>query len=84
MFMFSGVKYDLIDQFSANAIYRNNSYGPSFGGGHDLYIASECTSNANSSCNKSTYNTGNINLLGSIDARNFQVSKYEVFKVVFE
>ena len=81
--MFFKGKYDLIDQLSANAIYRINSNGPHFGVG-DLYIASGCTSNTNSSCNKSTYNTGNNNLLGYIGARNFQVSKYEVFKVVFE
>ena len=32
-------RYDLIDQLNTFAIYRDNSYGPTFGGGQDLYIA---------------------------------------------
>ncbi len=89
-------KYDLIDQLSTSAIYRSNSNGPNFGG-NDLSIASGCTSNTNSFCNKSAYNTGNNpmmmgfiyntennNLLGISGSTNFQVTKYEVFKVVFE
>ena len=74
-------KYDLIDKFNKNAIYRNNSYGPTFGGGHDLYIVDSCKSN-NSSCNKSSYNTGNSNILGG--STSFLISSYEVYKVLFE
>ena len=92
------IKCDLIDQLNILAIYRDNSFGPTFGGGHDLYIADRCTSNANSNSNKcdnSSYNTGNNNLLlpspfptmmmmSLPSSTNFQVSVYEVFKVVFE
>jgi hypothetical protein len=32
-------KAPLKDENSGNAIYRDNRFGPIFGGGHDLYIA---------------------------------------------
>ena len=67
-------KFELNDQFHKNAIYRNTSYGPTFGSGHDLYIADQCKSNNNSSCNKSIYNTGNNNLLGGNGSTSFQVT----------
>ena len=77
-------KYELIDQLDTNAVYRDNSYGPTFGGGNDLYLADQCKSNTNSYCNKSSYNTGNTNVLGLNGQTNFQVSNYEVYKVIFE
>ena len=77
-------KYNLIDQFNTSAIYHYNSYGPTFGGGHDLFIANGCRSNTSSYCNKSSYDTGNNNLLGNSGSTSFQVSNYEVYKVVFE
>ena len=36
---------------SANAMYGNNGYGPTFGGGHDIYIANSAGSNTNSYTN---------------------------------
>ena len=77
-------KYELIDQLNTNAVYRENSYGPTFGGGNDLYLANQCKSNTSSYCSKSSYNTGNSNILGLNGQTNFQVSNYEVYKVVFE
>lgn len=77
-------KYELIDQCNTNAIYRNNSYGPVFGGGHDICLANQCKSNTSSYCNKSSYNTGNTNILGGNGSTSFQVSYYEVYKVIFE
>lgn len=77
-------KYGLIDELNKNDIYRHDSYGPTFGGGYDLYLANQCKSNNNSYCNKSSYNTGNTNVLGLNGQTNFQISKYEVYKVVFE
>ena len=77
-------KYDLSDNFKTNAVNRSNSYGPTFGGGHDLCLASSCRSNTSSYCNKSSYNTGNNNLLGGSSSTSFQVSYYEVYQVVFE
>ena len=36
---------------TGNAIYGNNGYGPTFGGGHDIYIASGAGSSTSSYCN---------------------------------
>ena len=77
-------KYDLQNQYNTNAIYRHNSYGPTFGGGHDLNIASGCKSNSSSYCSKSSYITGNYNLLGGTGSTSFQVTYYEVYQVLFE
>ena len=38
-------------QNAGNAMYDNSGYGPSFGGGHDLHIASDSNSNTNSYIN---------------------------------
>ena len=32
----------------SRAIYRRSSYGPTFGGGHDIHIANNANSNSNS------------------------------------
>ena len=83
-------KYDLLDTINScgkNSIYRNNSYGPTFGSSHDLYLASGCKSNTSSYCYKtssSSYDTGNNNLLGNGGQTTFQVSHYEVYSVIFE
>ena len=77
-------KYDLIDQANQNGIYKNNSYGPCFGGGHDLYLSNSSKNNSSSYCNKSSYNTGNNNLLGGTGSTSFQVSNYEVYQVITE
>lgn len=71
------------DQFHKSAVYRQNSYGPTFGAGHDLYIPDQFKSN-NCSCNKNTYNTGNTNLLGINGSTSFIVTYLEVYKVIFE
>ena len=67
-----------------NAVYRHNSYGPTFGGGHDLYLADQCRSNTSSYCSKSNYNTGNTNVLGVNGSTSFQVSNYEVYQAIYE
>ena len=36
------------------AIYRDPSYGPTFGGGHDIYIPDNANQNANSYANFGT------------------------------
>ena len=69
-----------------NAIYHNSSYGPSFGGGHDIYVAD----NANSSSNSNT--AANVGISYQLPAgqnaqtfltgaRNFQAAEIEVFRV---
>ena len=77
-------RFDLFDPLNTSTIYRDNSFGPTFGGGHDLYISNGCKSNSNSYCKILSYNTGNNNCWGLSSRTNFQVSNYEVFKVVFE
>ena len=81
-------KYELIDKNSQYAIYRNNSYGPSFGFNssgpsyHDLLISN----NSNSSscyCQKNIYNTDG-NLLGSSGQSSFTVNTFEAYQVIFE
>ena len=77
-------KFELNNNLNTSAIFRHNSYGPTFGGGHDLCIANQCISNTSSYCNKSSYNTGNNNLLDGNGQTSFQVSNYEVYQVLFE
>ena len=77
-------KYNLNDELINNAIYRHNSYGPTFGGGHDFYISNQCRSNTNSYCSRSSYDTGSVNLLGGSSSTSFQVSYYEVYQVEYE
>ena len=74
-------KYDLVDQLNVNAVYKYNSYGPTFGGGHDFYINDSCKSNS-SECSQSSYNTGNTDILDG--AGSFVVSTYEVYQVIFD
>jgi hypothetical protein len=74
-------KFDLIPGKEGDAIYRHSAYGPTFGGGHNLYIA-----NAWNGCYTSWGNyyadpTG----LGSnifTGARNFTPAEVEVWQVV--
>ena len=42
-------KFKLKD--GSNSIYKHPSYGPTFGGGHDLYVASGSGSGSASYCN---------------------------------
>jgi len=77
-------KFELENQMDSNAIYRYNSYGPTFGGGHDLNLSSSCTSNTSSYCNKSSYKTEDKNLLGENSSTSFQVKYYEVYQVIFD
>mmetsp|Transcript_7087 Transcript_7087/g.6342 ORF Transcript_7087/g.6342 Transcript_7087/m.6342 type:complete len:127 (+) Transcript_7087:1231-1611(+) len=67
------------------AIYGYSTYGPSFGGGHDLYISDNC--NTNNGCYSNfnhTYDakdqSGN-NQSALAGAYNFTVEEIEVFHV---
>ena len=83
-------KFDLTDQVKGNsikAIYKHNSYGPTFGGQHDLYLSNSSKSTTGNYCyvgGSSAYNTGDKNLLGNPGQTTFQVSHYEVYQVIFE
>ena len=43
--------FSLYVKKSDDAIYGNSGYGPTFGGGHDIYIADDAASNTNSYTN---------------------------------
>jgi len=49
------VPYQYIISNGSNSIYCNSSYGPTFGGGHDIYISDQSNSNNNSYSNPSSY-----------------------------
>ena len=79
------IKYLQTDKFVVHSIYRNNSYGPTFGGGYCLNLADSCTGNSSSYTNThSSYKTDNKNLIGNSGSTSFQVSYYEVYHVVEE
>ena len=69
-----------------NSVYHHSSYGPTFGSGHDLYIANGCKSNTSSYCNSNhTYNFYNsYNLINpGTQQTTFQVTDYEVYLIKF-
>ena len=77
-----------IYQNSGNAVYHNSSYGPTFGGGHDIYISSDCLNNKSSySCIGYTYQDvlGKGKSIFTGDANNnninMKLSELEVFKL---
>ena len=49
-----------------------------------MTLSDSARSNTDSYCYKSSYNTGNINLLGGTSTTHFQVSYYEVYQVLTE
>jgi len=67
-----------------NAVYHNSGYGPTFGGGHDIYLANGCKSNQSSYC-YSNYTYGfyySYNLINPGNQQtNFQVTDYEVYLI---
>ena len=63
----------------SNHTYHNESYGPTFGGGHDLYIANECMNNNSSYSKKNDYGMTSSFELNSVQS--FKVLDYEVFKI---
>ena len=64
---------------SQYSMYDNNSYGPTFGGGHDLYIPNNSNSNSGYTNPYSYDLPSNTALVGSY---NFTTSEIEVFKVM--
>lgn len=64
------------------SIYNNDSYGPTFGGGHDLYISNFCNENNLSSAQGRDYKSTHRLSLNLED--NFIVESYEVYQVIYE
>ncbi|KAK8793532.1 hypothetical protein WA158_004891 [Blastocystis sp. Blastoise] len=83
----SPTKYDYTQSDRRYGIYCSSSYGPTFGGGFDIYISDQCHSNTNSSCKASSYSQVNTPQKSSLfvntndaNSRNqFTVEDYEVW-----
>ena len=79
-------KAPLKGQNTPYAIYTGNSYGPTFGNSHDIYISNDAASNTNSYTNFNSYyqapsgvsSTSTI-LAGTYQ---FQPSEVEVFHII--
>ena len=68
-----------------NAIYDYPSYGPTFGSGHDFYIANQCSQNYSNYCNfPYSYGGGDIRpRILSGGYYYFKVQEVEVFKIEY-
>ena len=68
---------------TGNMIYGCSSYGPAWGGGHDLYLASGCLNNTTSYTNQHSfdYKGKSYALNGSY---NFQAEDYETYQLILE
>ena len=74
-------------QNQGNAVYHNSGYGPTFGGGLDLYISDDCLNNNSSSSNlgysyPDILGKGYSVFSGDINSRNFKLKEIEVFKLL--
>ena len=66
-----------------NMIYGSNSYGPLWGNGHDLYLASGCMSNTTSQTVQNSFDyKSRVNALSG--ASNFQVEEIESYELILE
>ena len=64
-------------------IYGSSSYGPAWGGGHDLYLASGCLNNTTSYTNQSSFDyKGKSNTL--CGSSSFQTEDYETYQLILE
>ena len=64
-------------------IYGSSSYGPLWGAGSDLYLASGCLNNTNSASNQKSFNYLNrVNALTG--SSNFQAEDYETYELILE
>ena len=76
------------------AIRCTDTFGPTFGGGHDLYISDKCNENKNSySRFPTSYNSSKVYkqtqesytaFCGSKNGINFKVTEYEVYRVIWD
>ena len=64
------------------AIYNDPSYGPTFGGQHDLYVSNFCDQNNESYSQGRDYKLKSKFVLNS--ENNFIVESYEVYHVIYE
>jgi len=66
---------------TSNAVYHGSSHGPTFGGGFDFYLCSNCdtTSSSYANAGNSYASPRDQNLLAG--TYNFMVAEYEVYEL---
>ena len=69
-----------------DSVYHHSSYGPTFGGGHDIYISSDYTNNNNSYSNfpysyQDTLGKGYSIFTGDNNSSSFKLKEMEIFKL---
>jgi hypothetical protein len=76
-------KFPLKNTSDSNAIYHNSSYGPTFGGGHDIYFGSgNWSSSNNASFNPYSYTFTVLDMIGvNSSSTSFRVSDLEVWLI---
>ena len=68
---------------NGNMIYGSINYGPLWGGGNDLYMASGCLNNTTSSTKQNSFDyKGKSNALSG--SSNFQAEDYETYQLILE
>ena len=68
---------------NGNMIFGSSSYGPLWGNGNDLYLASGCLNNTTSQSKQSSFNYLNrVNALTG--SSNFQAEDYETYELILE
>ena len=81
----SPTKYPNTQNYN-NAVYHNSSYGPTFGGNHDLYIPNNYLNNNSYSCLGHAYpdilGRGNSVFSGDVNTGNFRLKELEVFNLL--
>jgi len=76
------ITYPIKSGFEKNAIYRKSTHGPSFGGGHDFYLSSDCMSNtASYTKGGHSYAIGSTYQLTN-GFKNFEVNDYVVLQAL--
>ena len=86
-FLFSLDKQKIYSN-NSHAIYNCKDYGPTFGGGHSIYICSKCIQEKNSYTyegNNNYYNfNGDSNALSESNGSGIYIAEYEVFQIIFK
>ena len=69
-----------------NAIYASSSYGPTFGGGHDIYISDQSNANTKSYSNIYSYEMPSFGYNTSLLAGSFyfKTLEIEVYSVLID
>jgi len=71
-------------QGTNHATYTNANYLPTFGGGHDLYLAENCNQNSSSYANFNySYDSNGKSRDDLTGAYNFQLKELEMFHVEY-